>query len=131
MKILLDAGNDYSATLIVKHNTGIFYTAQVDGMGCRHPECEGFLLEIGNFDFDDCKYGCHYISTDESLRLKLANDLDVFLKSKTEHWMFNLSFDFDNINQLMEGWWPVVLTGDYQDNKNVNWKGFIHIGNCD
>jgi len=42
--------------LIILKETGILYTAQCGGIGCTHPQADGYVLGLGKFaqDFDDC-----------------------------------------------------------------------------
>lgn len=132
MKFSVDSIVSDGTVLIVSYPTGILYTAQCGGIGCRHPECEGFVLSLGSFasDFDDCSYGCHHIEDlDSEDKLKLARDIDNVLISESAKYRYHIGFDFDRINQLMEGWWPVTI------HKLDDWegvlRGFLHIGNCD
>jgi len=118
--------------LIVKHPTGIVYEVQAGGIGCTHPKVEGFILDWGNLgqDFDDCSFGCAYISQDEGLRDKLAKALSEYLLKETERSTCQTLFDFDRVSELEEGWWPVVVIGKIAD-QSVNWKGYLHTQNCD
>lgn len=120
--------------LIIQWPTGVRYEVQAGGMACNHPSCEGFLLALPeSFEkFDDCSYGCYYINRkgNEENTARLAADLDIFLKRQTVYWTYQLAFDFTRQNELMEGWWPVTMKGKYQG-QSVDWKGYIHTGNCD
>jgi len=127
--------NVESTALILSHPTNVFYTAQCDGIGCSYPEFEGVVFDFGDRleYFDDCKYGCHLISYKESheIRTKLANDLDAYFIKECEGLIYKIRFDYDRIDKLMEGWWPIIFTGSYYDNDLGTRKGIIHTGNCD
>lgn len=119
--------------LIISHPSGIFYEAQCGGVGCLHLTYEGFVISLGSFmeNFDDCKYGCYNIPEMIESRNNLAMNLDVaFQKHRSD---YAIRFDFDRIDQLTEGWWPVVVSGeiDHWNHLKGEFKGIIHIGNCD
>jgi hypothetical protein len=118
--------------LIIAHPTGVIYQAQAGGMLCSHPECEGFVICLGAglSHFDDCGYGCDNIGFEASLRDKLATDLDPLLQRYSLGWTYQISFDFDRIDELQEGWWPVLVKGK-MDGRPIDWRGYIHTGNCD
>lgn len=131
MKIDVDRVSDGTA-LIIAFPTGVTYTAQCGGIGCYHPTCEGFVLSLGSFmqNFDDCSYGCHHIQDlSEEEKKKLAKDIDHAILKESGNWSMKILFDYDRINQLMEGWWPVVING--LDDWGGTLRGFIHTGNCD
>lgn len=135
MTISVDLVCDGTA-LILSYPTGIMYSAQCGGIGCQHPKCEGFVLSLGTFcqDFDDCSYGCHHIEDlSEDSKKKLADDINDALEKQTSGWIYSIRFDFKRINQLMEGWWPVLVYGelDKWNNLSGSFEGFIHTGNCD
>lgn len=120
--------------LIIGAPTGVIYNAQTGGMSCNHPEYEGFVLPLGSFmeDFDDCSYGCSHLQDIEGAAKKLANDLHLRLIEETKLWRYKIYFDFDRIDQLQEGWWPVIVSGKiFEDGKDYTMKGFVHTGNCD
>lgn len=121
--------------LIIAHKTGIKYEAQCDGIGCAHPEAEGFVLSLGSFmsDFDDCSFGCTWMREMPESQMKLATALDISLREKTRNWKYLISFDFNRVGELMEGWWPVVIEGVLDDwNKTEGrFMGYLHTGNCD
>jgi hypothetical protein len=131
MKIDVDRVVDGTA-LIISYPTGITYTAQCGGVGCTHPVCEGFVLSLGSFmgSFDDCSYGCQHIEDlSEEEKKKLGKDINAQMLSESKNWSMSILFDFDRINQMMEGWWPVVVNGF--DDWGGTLRGFIHTGNCD
>ncbi len=128
-------GDDFEAVLIISAPTGIFYTAQSGGMSCLHPESEGFAISLFNpvsKIIDDHEYGCSQLQVDANLRKKLADDLDKGLLIETERYGFSLRFDYDRIESLMEGWWPVVVTGKIAHiNTELNHQAYLVTGNCD
>lgn len=138
-KVLLDVDNLFpnSVGIIVLAKTGVWYTNQSDGIGCSHPEAEGYLLrycELNDFVFDDCSYGCHHISRDTELQEKLAEGIDKYFKSA--NWPnINLKFDYWRISQTMENWIPVIVNykGDiYNEVTLNNAPGILTgMGNCD
>ena len=126
-----------NTALLISYPTKINYEVQAGGLGCTHPTCEGFCLSVGNLgqDFDDCSYGCHHIDQDEDLQKKLAKALEQYLEERTKGWRYQILFDYDRLNELQEGWWPVVVIGKINGGilptDKVNWKGYVHTGNCD
>lgn len=124
-----------STPLIILRETGIFYTAQCGGVSCTHPTAEGFVVSLGNFaqDFNDCAFGCQYISRDPVAQLKLAKAFDEYCIKEMQGMRFEIRFDFERINELQEGWIPVIINGFLSDCdvEFSNAKGIIHNGNCD
>jgi len=125
-------------TLIILRSSGIFYTAQCGGIGCTHPSAEGFAIAVGEFaqDFDDCSFGCHYISDADNgeARQLLGEAFDKYCLEKCDGWRWNIRFDFDRVAEVQEGWLPVIVNGvidEFYDFAFQNAKGFIHNGNCD
>lgn len=123
--------------LIVKHPTGVFYEVQAGGLGCTHPNCQGFVIDLGSFgqDFSDCSYGCAMISDDENKQKELADALNTYFTNQSKNSEYKISFDFERIDELEEGWWPVNVSGKLNGgilaNDSVEWEGYIHTGNCD
>ena len=116
----------YYRVLIVNSPTNIYYSAQVGGISCQHPNQEGFVLPIClRDDIDDCGNGACwmevYASEKEMLsdahensaqRKKVADFINDFLKNiNYKNWdrTISLSFDYDNIHKLSEAWWPVLI----------------------
>lgn len=163
MKTLIDLDevclpDDIWYPLIVCSKTNIFYTVQAGGGSCDHPEAEGFVLRIrcGDLiDFNDCDMGCwHSMAFDdddyESIKRtsdnrKIHADLINKCLSKYEgrhtwHQTFvkKLEFNYDKIDELLEGWWPVKVTMAYRKDEYPSkileldiLEGYIHAGNCD
>lgn len=139
MEVILDVEMvvGHNTALLIQYPTRIKYEVQAGGIGCTHPTCEGFCLNIGSLgqDFDDCSYGCYWIDDNKEIQKKLANDLEKYLEINTKYWRYQISFDYDRLDELQEGWWPVIVIGEIDGGsiatKNVNWKGYIHTGNCD
>lgn len=122
-------------SIILRHPTGVFYSAQAGGMMCDHPKYEGVLFPFDYTvleNFDDCSYGCDHLHDIEGAALKLANDLnEIFRKLPPQ---INVRFDFNRITELQEGWWPVIFTGKigwFQTNEFNEIEGIIISGNCD
>jgi len=134
-KIIIDVfravGWDSSA-LIVSHPTGVFYDVQVGGVACNHPEIEGFCIDMGQIGshINDCSYGCHHIPDMPEQQLGLANAINDYLVEYSKDWTFQISFDFDRLKELQEAWWPVTVFGK-MDDLEIDWKGYLHTGNCD
>ena len=122
-----------NTSLIILEKTGVYYTAQCGGVTCTHPEAEGYVINLGAFadDFDDCSYGCCYIPENPHRRMDLANDFNEYCEKGTRNWIYQISFDFERIEETQEGWLPVVLNGELDGMKLNNVKGIIHSGNCD
>lgn len=137
MNIKLDADDIVpdGTAFIASYPTGILYSVQAGGMGCSHPECEGFVINMGDFgdSFDDCHYGCSDLSYESELRQRLAPILDSYLRIESIRTGRDVRFDFDRIDELKEGWWPVLLHGykDFYTEVPGTLKGYIHTGNCD
>lgn len=124
--------------IIILHPTGIKYTAQCGGIGCTHPQAEGFAISVGNFgeDFNDCSYGCAYLDAPdmEEARKKLGSDFDDYCLDHTKSWRWNIRFDFDRVDEVQEGWIPVILNGKldpFEDYTFQKTKAIFHGGNCD
>lgn len=116
--------------LIISHPTGVFYSGQCGGMSCRHPEFEGYVIGIGDFgqDFDTCQFGCLYM--DDEDKIKLSDAFDELCK-ETEKWIYKIKVDRDRLNEMMEGWIPVIINGKMDSVVFENTKGIIHLPNCD
>lgn len=129
---------DENTALILRYTTGVFYTAQVGGLGCVQKRVEGFCLNLGNFmqDFDDCSYGCAWIQDEKNRkqRLNLFFDLDLELAKQCRGKTFYMTMNYDRIDELEEGWWPIDFFGSldsFKNHQNHLYKGYLHIGNCD
>lgn len=102
--------------IIVTAPTGIKYTAQCGGIGCTHPEAEGFVFSLGSFaqDFDQCALGCVYLhGMDREVKEEFASKFNQYVNDyvSANQTHFTMCFDFDNIDLLQEGWIPVVFVG--------------------
>jgi hypothetical protein len=122
--------------LIVSWPTGILYSAQCGGVACRHPEYEGFVIKFELPDsFDDCSFGCCEIKeSNPEIQERLSKALDSFLLEQTKSYNFKLRFDYSRVSELMEGWWPVLITGkiDFVDDFVLkDHKAILCTGNCD
>jgi hypothetical protein len=144
-------GHHAEGMAIICAPTGIICTVQAGGISCEQPKVEGYRLPIWMHDsksfyealkeFDDCKWGCYagkaWNNLDDEERIKYAEAIDKFLKESV-NWVENLenirfSFDYERIEEVMEGWWPVLVQFHhyeygYYDRK---FKGYLHFGNCD
>lgn len=92
-------------------------------------------MNLGDFmeDFNDCSYGCSHLQQMPEQQKKLADELNQLLIAKTHKWRYQISFDYNRLPELMEGWWPVEITGILDDWNKVEGRfvGYIHTGNCD
>lgn len=121
--------------LCINAPTGIFYTAQCGGLGCYHPEIEGFCIALPQADFssiDTCNHsgGCYEINEDNPRSIELANLVDRQLKLSNcnVRYGFSLSFDFGRMELFMEAWIPVTISGGQYDGMT----GFLFTNNnCD
>ena len=132
MRIVLDVEDNErgSPRIIVSHPTGIFYTEQVGGIACWHPEAEGFVMYLNHdIDFDDCSAGlcCAPIYENKEerendkneyrgIRESIAKEIDILLNGikfgKIDYgriFISQLSFNFDKIYEFTEDWWPVKV----------------------
>ena len=135
----LDLTRNNNTVLVVMAKTGVFYETQTGGTMCNHPEVEGFTISLGDYmgDFDDCSFGCGEIQYDEVAQGNLADALQKEF-SKGDNGIYpeaKIEFDYKRILDLQEGWWPVIVSGKLNggilSDKKVNWKGYIHVSNCD
>jgi len=102
--------------LIVKEQTGVEYLEQCGGMACWQNSYEGFIVSFHDIDedFSECKLGCADIHPQfPSTQLSAAKEIDKAIKAYFSDFEPNLrfKFDFDRVDELMENWWPVKLTG--------------------
>ena len=123
-------GNDNLGFVVILHKTGVCFDIQCGGMACDHERPEGFVIVIPWIDdFDDCQYGCMYLDQEPESRKKLANDLEKYFKdSNLDHF---IKFDFDRINELKEGYWPILYKLNIDNEKNTIYqypKGYIEKG---
>jgi len=120
--------------LIVLKETGVKYTAQTGGIGCYHPESEGYVISLGSFmqDFDTCVYGCFYIHLDIESQERLMKAVNRYCETNAPIGRV-IRFDESRISEAMEGWIPVILKGSlmFPDINFNGEKGFIHNFNCD
>lgn len=138
-KILLEVDDVIpinSNIIVIKHKTTIFYTAQTGGTNCLHPEVEGYILgDMENFDIiDDCKYFCS-IWPGQIPKNKIDEYIIDFKRNilETKCIKYQLDIDIKNINEIHEGWIPVLIS--YED-KFIKLKlnkapGILITGNCD
>lgn len=136
-------------TLVICHPTGIFYTAQTRGVCCNHPEAEGFMLPVEfeeSEEFNrwfDCKHNCYKKwengSEEQMKSASLSNRfIQGAIKMSYKYQINSMLFDFERIKDFQEGWWPVKGEGylHYLSNriKGIQlkqYKGYLHLGNCD
>ncbi len=132
--------NEETTIAIILHKTGVEYTAQADGLACSHPRAEGFFVVLGDFaqDFDQCNCVCYLLSVKirNDLRENLAADFDKYCDKyfADSTLKYTIRFDYDRINELMEGWIPVIINGILDEYHNTcfdNCQAIIHTGNCD
>lgn len=128
--------------LILSHPTGIEYEVQAGGMACRHPSCEGFVINLGLYlqGFDDCAYICwvcgiecgdiEQANKDLITQKEVADQINEELKTWSH---YEIRFDYDRLQETMEGWWPVTVKGTLNtfEKQKGFWKGYIHTKNCD
>jgi hypothetical protein len=148
--------------IIVKANTGILITSRVNGGACSNPKIEGFYMNIflnteqeslsfmkKLIEFGDCEKGCAigfdgWNSEDMSDKdyQEYARSIDDFLLENINDKEVSGSlfkFDYSRINELMEGWWPVVVrlkNYNYPAKGQIKWckkelMGYLCFGNCD
>lgn len=123
--------------IIISAPTGIFYSAQCDGLACSHPEYEGYVMPFGHFgkNVDDCSFGCAHLSRPEFAdeRKKLARAIDIEAERYFESMRMNskIRFDYSRIDDLKEGWWPMLLDGKLFDNQYTNHQVIVCAGSCD
>jgi len=139
--------------------TGVLCTVQAGGAVCAHPTVEGYAIALHNdrddnfFEelerLDDCGWGCHSTlgmreevrfsgGTDWRYREDYALEIYKFLNENLNDKIvecIHFDFDYDRLNELMEGWWPVLVRFKEYPGKetyyNTEFKGYLHFGNCD
>ena len=90
-----------------------------------------------NIDFDDCKDLCLIPPDDIRYRKKGAKRIDKYLMNSVNKYSkytnYRLYFDYNNIKELQEGCWPILV-----DYKNIieKWEitkkeGILFKENCD
>lgn len=147
--------------VIVCAPTGVKFSVQVGGQLCTHPKIEGYPIYLRSiattnregFDsalnnFDDCSWGCSMWKDDDNrcsdeYYLEYGLAIDKFIKecvnrSNELELMIcpdiKFSFDFKRLGEVMEGWWPVLIQykKDFENEYfDKNFKGYLHLGNCD
>lgn len=124
--------------LIICQPTGVYYTAQCGGMACTHPVAEGFFLPIWDIapGVDDHEFGCSNLTKSPmhdrpDLREKLAAAIDEALREFNQRYGIQLYFDRERIDELQEGWWPLIITGHFGNVGPLSHRCYYHAGNCD
>lgn len=136
VKTVIDVDDVVENTaIIISAPTGIFYSAQCDGVACSHPEYEGYAMPFGHFgqNLDDCSFGCSYLSRPgfEDERKKLADAIDRNAINYSEDMTMKVRFDYSRLDELKEGWWPMLLDGKFFDNQYTNHPVIVCAGSCD
>ena len=92
-------------------------------------------MHFGSFgqSLDDCSFGCSYLSRPgfEDERKKLADAIDGNAIDYSEAMTMNVRFDYSRLDELKEGWWPMLLDGKFFDNQYTNHPVIICAGSCD
>ncbi len=123
----MELWNAEGVYLIILQQSGVFYTNQVGGGACLHPEVEGILLPFNN----DFLYG----SSTENLYLQLsqllenwmyltnelANKVDILLAKYPETKC--VSIDRTKLKKSMEAWVYVDIKENEHDTFRL-FKGF-------
>ena len=149
MKIILELPD---TCILVQYPTGIFYTSQVGGHSCYHPEEEGFYIplhQINDFTDSNSDFDCNLLCRRQMFDSKEDMEKDVHyrqeikeragivhvLNERLKGYSFllasnmlnqKMSIDEDRIYCLTEGWWPVKFLSN-----NKEMKGIVHFYNCD
>lgn len=146
-------GPDSIGVIIALATTGVICNVQCGGNWCRHPtiedNIEGYPIylysgEEGELDskgfrnalrvFNDCRWG-HIWHGDTNL-IEYAAAIDEFLTKilvPNNANNITINFDYERIEEVMEGWWPILFQfpkNCYSEN-NKKLKGYLHLGNCD
>lgn len=117
--------------LIVCSKTGFFFSVQADHHNCEQPMAEGFIIPVA-LEFSIPEELCEYSSRlTNDKRMEIAIDIDKGLFQYNNHFIHGIRFDFDRVEELMEGWIPVSFsTKPYRIDDKI-YKGYICSGNCD
>lgn len=112
--------------------------AQCGGIACTHPSQEGYYLPMWDIcqDLDECEYGCANLTKstkfdNPDLRKALADEIQKRCDSIDGRHSFSLAFDYSRIDELQEGWWPLIINGRLYDIDFDNQPCIYHRGNCD
>lgn len=131
-----ESEQDQKTILFIEAPTRITYSVQVGGLGCTQKVIEGFWVTVGTFgrDLNDCAALCWAGSTQD--KYCFIKEIEKSLNTiKTDYYPFEgfkVVFDYSKIEDLTEGWWPVLLKGNIPGlGLNKEAKGYIHTGNCD
>ena len=108
--------------LIVSKPTGIEYVSQSGGTACRQTAYEGFIVPFMDIapNLNDCELGCENINImNRELQLSAAKVIEQAISDFQNEWDFtwNIKFDFDRTDELLEDWWPVLFTGSFGQQK--------------
>ena len=114
-KILIRLWSIRSPVILVPRKTGVTYTNQTCGTGCRQDEMEGFAIPISD-EFDDADYEqgldfriCQLFPDGSSglIDLKLAEKIQSILASYPESkW---IKINFARLEESYEAWLHVTL----------------------
>ncbi len=132
MNLNADAFFD-AALLIVCTGDGPWWSVQCGGVQCNTRRAQGVVIQIGRslIDVDDCS--CYIHGFDKAANIAMANKIDSALQEQTRNGaLYQIKFDFDKINEMIEGWWPVLVR--MYDDDNDTWHdlaGYVSAGNCD
>lgn len=146
---LISIKNQKVFYLVIMSPTNVIYEFQCGGSFCLQRSVEGFLINIPNLwnVIDDCEEGwcgleeCGYSSPqdDDLIRSTVLSRYDLafilherFKKISREYenkdkLIDSMNFDFDRVNELREGWWPVLVNW----NGSYELKGYLTGWNCD
>src|ERR1700743_2131189 len=96
--------------LIIQHPSGVFYTNQVGGHGCFHPEVEGVFFplqtDVNRYELNTLQQ--HFKGGWEALNEFEANLVDTVLRrsSRNLNW---ISVDRSRLKDSFEAWVYVLL----------------------
>lgn len=132
-KILLNmediSRGDFSP-IIIRKNTGVFYTVQAGGILCTHPEVEGFYLRV--FDYPESLSSCDYFCSNYMERIdEFIEDFNKKFINYSEN--LKMKIDKDKIDELQEGFIPIrVYYKDFWTKTFLDWvPGVTTDWNCD
>ena len=120
------------AAIIIPSKSGVFFTNQVNGVSCYHPEIEGILIPIHNdYDFlwlmdfkekytDTLEY--HLTNLIKWNRDDITSDTADKLDNLFQHFKETkgISVDRDKIGKSMESWVWVIS----KENPDAPYTGF-------
>ena len=109
-KRVIDLGSFDGLGLIIRHSSGVFYTSQVGGHGCFHPEEEGVFVplqtDINRYELNTLEQ--HFKGSWDTLNEFEANLVETVLHRSSRNLSW-ISVDRSRLKDSFEAWVYVIL----------------------